>query len=870
MNWWQRLRRRDALDRQLDAELRDHLERQIADYIAAGMSPSEARRKARLTFGGLDQVKESCRDARGLRLVEDVVRDVKYASRTLRGNPGFTTAAVLTLAFSIGANAAIFTLLNGLLFRPLPVSDPQRLVFVTNCAGNPRVVDALRQQRDIFASAAGWMATQFSLGAGGETEWVDGLWVTSGYFDTLGVQPAAGRVASDRTEGPPEVMISHSFWQRHFGGHPNAIGRSVVIAGDPFQIVGVTPRRFTGIDVGRTFDVIALVTARPAVIHGADACGPLSVVARLADGMTLARAAAAVRARPALAATRPIILVPAGAGGSELRSRYERPLLTIMAVAGLVLLIACATIGNLLLARATGRRQELRIRHDLGASRLRLVRQMLVESLLLSVFGAVGGLAIAWWGSRLIVRELAAESVLATGRAAFGSARVFLDLSFDWHFIAFTVAMTLVAATLFGVAPALRASRMAPRLTPLQQRRTATGNGLVITQVALSVMLLVAAGLFLRSLSTLLTVPLGFEPRRMLVVDIGSPAAGRDRVVRHLPTYARVRDAVRGVAGVTETTLSVSAPMMGWDLLVEVDTGQATGADAGSDSLANIVSPGWFHTLGTRLVTGRDFSATDGPDAAPVVIVNEAFARQFFGRGEAVGRTVTIHGMGPDPIKRTIVGVTADALWSLRDPVPPGLYVPIAQADEQSLERRVEEQGLTLAVRGAASDPRMLKDCVTAAIAAVDPRLMLTFRSPAEHISASLTQERVLAVISGFFALLALALAAVGLYGVTAYAVARRRTEIGIRLALGGAPAEVMRLILTRVALMVGGGVLAGVLASAWLSSFLSVLLYGVEPRDAVTLVGAVLALAAIAGLAASIPAYRASRLNLARCLRFE
>src|SRR5688572_2178879 len=880
MNWWQRLRRREALDRQLDAELRDHLERQVADYVAAGMPDAEARRIARLEFGGLEQVKEHCRDARGLRVFEDLARDLKYAARTLRANPGFTIVGVLTLAFSIGANAAIFALVNSLLFRTLPIDQPERLVFVTNCTGSPRVVTSLSHERDIFTGVAGWMTTQFSLGAGGETEWVDGLWVTPGYLETTGVSPAAGRTLRDRTGGAPELMISHSLWQSRFGGRLDAIGRTVAIAGEPFTIVGVTPRRFTGTDVGRTFDVIAPLGANRSLAFGEqDGCGSLSVLARLTDGTTLDAAAAAVRDRQVHIRERaggrflprPITLVSAAGGSSDLRARYARPLLTIMAVAGLVLLIGCATMGNLLLARAAGRRHELQVRHALGASRLRIARQLLVESLMLSTLGAAGGLAIAWWGSRLIVRGLGAEDVLATGRAEFGSARIFLDVSFDAHVIAFTIAVTILTAVLFGLAPAIRASRPAPRPLSRHRHQAAPVNGLVVAQVGLSVMLLVAAGLFLRSLATLAGVPLGFEPERMLVVDIATPASSA-RSERRLPIYERVRDAVDVLPGVTETTLSVSAPMMGWDLLVEVETAPAASRDVGSDSFANLVSPGWFRTLGTRLIEGRAFSTVDSAVAPPVVIVNEAFVRQFFGGAvvDAVGRTVTIRGMEPDEIRRTVVGVVADALWSLRDPVPPGLYVPLAQADEESLELRLEEQGLTLGVRASGETPAALRQDVTAAISRVDPRLMLTYRSPAEHIRASLAQERVIALVSGFFAILALALAAVGLYGVTACAVARQRTEIGVRLALGGAPAEVMRLVLTRVARLVGGGALAGVAASVWLSSFLSALLYGVEPRDAATLGAAVIMVAAVAGLAASIPAYRASRLNLAHCFRFE
>src|SRR5687768_659557 len=622
MNWWQRLRRRDALDRQLDAELRDHLERQVADYIAAGMPAAEARRIARLEFGGLEQVKERCRDARGLRLVEDLARDLKYAARTLRANPGFTIVGVLTLAFSIGANTSIFALVNSLLFRTLPVEQPQRLVFVTNCTGSPGVVTSLSQERDIFAGVAGWMTTQFSLGGGGETEWVDGLWVTPGYFETIGVRPAAGRTLRDRTGGAPELMISHSLWQSRFGGRPDAIGRTVAIAAEPFTIVGVTPRRFTGTDVGRTFDVIAPLGANRSLAFGEqDGCGSLSVLARLADGTTLDAAAAVVRDRlvhireraGGRFLPRPITLVSAAGGSSDLRARYARPLLTIMAVAGLVLLIGCATMGNLLLARAAGRRHELQVRHGLGASRLRLARQLLVESLMLSALGAAGGLGIARWGSRLIVRGLGAEDVLATGRAEFGSARMFLDVSFDARLMAFTIAVTILTAVLFGLAPAIRASRLTPRPLPRHRHQAAPGGGLVVAQVGLSVMLLVAAGLFLRSLATLAGVPLGFEPERMLVVDIATPASSGPSE-RRLPIYERVRDAVDVLPGVTETTLSVSAPMMGWDLLVEVETAPAASRDVGSDSFANLVSPGWFRTLEIgRACVGKEWRSRWAP-----------------------------------------------------------------------------------------------------------------------------------------------------------------------------------------------------------------------------------------------------------------
>jgi putative ABC transport system permease protein len=396
-------------------------------------------------------------------------------------------------------------------------------------------------------------------------------------------------------------------------------------------------------------------------------------------------------------------------------------------------------------------------------------------------------------------------------------------------------------------------------------------QSLVVAQVGLSCVLIVAAGLFVRSLDSLVDVPLGFEPSNLIVVDVTTGPS--TTVVPRMPLYERARRAVHGLPGVSDATLSVSAPMTGWDLLVEVEAGHASTSRPGgavNDSLANIVSPGWFRALGTPLVAGRDFTVEDGPEAAAVVVVNEAFARQFLGGGLPLGRTIVIRGMGPHTPPRTIVGIAGDALWSLRDPVPPILYVPLAQADQEALELRVKEQGLTLGIRARRGATTALTTRIVEAVGHVDPGLTLTFRSPAAHITASLTQERITAVLSGFFGVLALALAAVALYGVTGYAVSCRRAEIGIRLALGGTPMAVARLVLGPLWRLVGIGVTAGALASVVLAPLVSGLLYGIGPRDALTLSAATFLLAAVAALAAWIPAYRASSINPIAVLRAE
>jgi predicted permease len=889
VNWWQRLRRRDDLEWQLDRELRDHLERQVASYVAAGVPPEQARRRARLEFGGLEQIKETCRDARGLRALDETIADVRYALRSFRAEPGLLAVAVATLALGIGANTAIFSLVNALMLEAPAVHDPSTLVYVSNCTGSEPAIAELARRGDVFTAVAGSMPTQFSLEAGGEPSWVDGLWITSAYFETLGVSLASGRLPLDAGNGHAEAIVSHSMWTRRFGSAPGAIGRRIEINNVPFTIVGIAPEGFTGLEVGRTFDIIVPYGMYERITgRAAEGCGPLTVVARLAPGRSaegaesaLSSAHADIRERlmpPALAAdargrflSRPFAVTSATDVSSELRARYERLLAAMLAVAALVLLMACATIANLLLARASVRRHEASVRLALGASTGRLVRQRLIESTVIAALGAAGGVAVAWWASRAIVSALASESVLAVGRAVFGSAQLYLDVSPDWRVLGFAAAVACGAALLIGLATAVNALRvhavqtLAPRVRPHGEGRAKTADGLVVAQVALSLVLLVAAGLFARSQASLRSIPLGFEPDRMLVVDIATPPSGAHGP--RLPLYERTRRAVSRIAGVDDATLSISAPMTGWDLLVEVTLGVER-SGAGADSLANIVTPGWFRTLGTRLVSGRDFEERDGAGAEPVVIVNQAFARQFLRGGAAVGRTIAISGMGEDSVPRRVVGVAADALWSLRDPVPPTLYIPLAQADAPSLELRLEEEGLTLGVRAARASPRQLIPEIAGVIAAQDSTLLATFRAPSEHLDASVTQERLLARISTFFGTLALALAAAGLYGVTSCAIGRRRAEMALRLALGSTPRRVLRAAVGHLAALVAAGVLLGAALSALLAPLASALLYGIGPRDRLAMTGAVLLLAGAIAAAVWTAARRALRLDLTAVLR--
>jgi predicted permease len=546
-----------------------------------------------------------------------------------------------------------------------------------------------------------------------------------------------------------------------------------------------------------------------------------------------------------------------------MRQRYERPLFTLLVVVGLVLLIACANIANLLLARATARRHELSVRVALGASRWRLARQLLCESFVLAGTGAAAGVLIASWAGPLLVRQLSTQTNT-----------VFLDLSLDWRVLGFTIAVTVVTALIFGTAPALRASSVAPMDALKEHGRGASSDSranlassLVIAQVALSLVLVVAAGLFMRTFSSLASLHLGFDRDRVLLVNINAQRTGI-RPADRLATFERIRRSVLAVPGVASAAVSLVTPVSGstWDNRVDV-SGSLNLPEPERQSNFNAITPGWLTTFGTSLIAGRDIADGDRKGAPPIAIVNQTFARKFLNEANPIGHTVTIGAGGPyaDP-PREIVGMVADAVYrSLREPVPATMYVPLAQFNEL---RGPAPAAMAVSVRSATGSPALLARSVSAAITSVNRDLALTFRPLADQVNASLTQERLVAMLAGFFGILALLLAGLGLYGVTAYAVTRRRTEIGIRMALGAAPGGVVRLVLSRVTLLVGIGVVIGAAVSLWAARFVETLVYGLEPRDPATFTIAAIVLAAVGAAAGWVPAYRASRIDPAAVLR--
>jgi predicted permease len=915
---WSRLRlafARRRLDDETRYEIGTHLDLLVDNYIRSGLTPEEAHVRARRQFGNVTLVREEIYEMNRIRFVDGLTQDLRVAVRMLRAAPIVTGIAILSLALGIGANTAIFSLVNGLLLRTLPIPEPERLVLLVS-TGSPTsrrtawtygLWEEIRQRApQLFDGAVAWSAAgtegdRLNLStAGGDVQAVDGAYVSGEFFTTLGVPAVLGRTftsADDvRSGGPdgPVAVISYGMWQRRFGGDANVIGTALVIERIPFTIIGVTPPEFFGAEVGRTFDVAVPLNAER-LIRGKDSALDdgsywLSLVVRLKPGQSAEAATSLLRSvqpqilnavsstLPPQAAqfllkdplNDPFTLVPASLGTSQLRQRYERPLVATLVIVGLVLLIACGNIANLLLARATARRHELSVRLALGATRWRLVRLLLVEALVLAGTGALAGLVFARWASPMLVAQLSTSVT-----------RVTLDLSLDWRVLAFTVAVTGATAVLFGTAPAFGARRLAPIDVLKEQTRGALGDartglssGLVVAQVVLSMVLIVAAGLLVGTFERLATVPLGFDADRVLTVNVDVTRALIDPANRG-PFFDQLVAAVAAVPGVARAGASMAIPLGGDSLMDIIDLPDAPPLQLEPGpvpfwnsrmTMLNQITAGWLATYGTAVLAGRDVDERDAQGALPVALVNEAYVHKFLPGRSPIGEAIRFPDAGTVP-PRTIVGVVRDAVYiSARDGARPTLYIPLAQratGGPTALTANVN-----ISVRPSAGSPAVLAPRVAAALTGVDRNLTFTFRALQDRVDASLTQERLVALIAGFFGTLALLLAGLGLYGVTSYAVARRRAEIGIRMALGAGPAGVVRLVLVRVFLLVALGVIIGTVVSWWSSQFIASLLYDIEPRDPVTLVSAAVTLTAVGAIAGWLPAYRASRIDPSQVLR--
>jgi predicted permease len=799
--------------------------------------------------------------------------------RALRATPIVTTVAVLSIGLGIGANTALFSILSALVLRPLPVRAPEQLVALTGDSWTNPIWEAIRaRQTSIAAGAFAWSAERFDLSSGGETDICEGMFASGSMFDVLGVSAFRGRTFTtaddDRTGVQPDgpvAVISHALWQRRYQGAEDVIGRVISLDRTPFTIVGITPPGFFGPEVGRSVDVIVPLAAER-VLQGPESSLDnrqswwLNVMLRLRPGQSLDEAMSALRAaQPQIRLETtppnwrlpdqqrylsvPMSLEPAVSGRSELRSRYERPLTIVMAVVGAALLIACANIANLLLARALSRRHELSVRLALGASRFRLSRQLFAESAIMTALGAALGLAIAYWGSRALVGEL--TTVLD---------RVSLDLRMDWRVLGFTTAVAAATALLFSLAPALGVSGIAPNDAIREQSRGSSGdrriglrNALVVVQVALSLALVVAAGLFTRTFVALNTRDVGFDRRGVLIASISfhqNHVAGAER----LAVLDRIRAGVAGLPGVAHAAVTFTTPVFdrGWNTAIAMPGTSMSPRER--MSMVNAVTPDWFATFGVRLIAGRDFRP--GDVGTRVAIVNEAFAARFLDRSNPIGMSFR---QDHDKESYEVIGVARDAVYrSLRSPMMPTIFLPFKDMRGSTL----------LAVKTAGGAPLSFVRAVGEVVRREAPASSVTFRSLDQQVGASVAQERIVATVAAFFGGLALILAGLGMYGVAAYSVSRRRVEIGIRLALGASPSGVVRLVLARVGWMVALGLAGGAAISVWAGKFVGSLLYGLQPQDPGTLVGAALLLAFVALLAGWLPARRASHVDPTIVLR--
>ena len=815
---------------------------------------------------------------RKIRMVEEFSQDLRYALRILRRTPGVTAAVIVSLALGIGANTAVFSVIDALLIRTLPVERPQELFTLKFILPRARgssdqySYQAFTDFREATHGAARMLAASWLEKAqiilDGQPVMVYQKAVSGSYFSVLGVGASLGRVfTSDEDRLPPPqpvAVISYGFWQRRFGRDPAVLGRTFRYKGDLFTIVGVAPPEFFGETVGEKPDVWTPITAAPrapAYLWKGDSVTWLQIIGRPEPGVT--RSEIRARLEPVFQHMqrqgwlgRPLDMEVASRGLSELRERFSEPLWIIMMVVGLVLAITCANVANLLLERGATRRREIALRVAIGASRIRLVRQLLTESLLLALLGGGLGFLIAQWGAGLLV-ALASRSEVP----------IPLEVGANPKILFFTAIVSILTGLLFGLGPALRSTRL--DLAPsLKETVGSTGGGarsrlgktLVVAQLAISLVLIVAASLLLATLVKLRSIETGFNPEQVLVFQIDSGATGYKRP-EIVPVYRRLLERAESVAGVRAASLSFLGLFTGelWGNKITVE-GYAPRPDETVMTFANAVSARYFEVMGIPLIRGRSFRDGDDKGAAPVAIVNQSFARQFLGNIEPIGRRV---GLGTAPKEMMeIVGVVRDAKYrDLKEENRPILYVPYLQHSHQLNEIEVRTSAGTSAV--AATLRRELTS--------VDPNLpILEVTTLRAQVDASIAGERLVTKVSTVFGLLALSLAAVGLYGVLSYSVTRRTHEIGIRMALGASPSEILRLVLSETLVLVTIGIAIGVPAALAGKRLLESQLYGVDPGDPLALAGAALVLLVVALAAAYFPARRASRVDPMVALHYE
>lgn len=929
--------RKNHVEQDLTDELRFHLEKLIEQNVARGMAPAQARYAALRELGGVEQIKEECRDMRRMNFVTNLIQDLRYGLRTLAKSPGFTAVIVLSLALGIGANTAIFSLINAVLLKTLPIQDPQELAvlqwsshgwadgIIGNVAGDMdqdkagrmtspsftyALYEEIRTHGDVFSSmlALAGNGSDVNLGYQGTPGRADGELVSGTFFSTLGVVPIVGRVITpedDRFRASPVAVISHAYWERRFGRDAGVVGRRITVNAVPFTIVGVCPPEFYGVQPGRAVDVWLPLHTQPLVEpswsrQGWNGSGAppvdalfatsgdwwVVIMGRLKPGVTFQRARPELEvllqqamAPDVRASTKPetiphIDISAASKGLNDLRHQFSRPLFILMTVVGLVLLIACANVANVLLARATMRQKEIAVRLAIGAGRRRLIRQLLTESMLLAAIGGGVGLLFAFWGTHVLM------AFLSSGRDP-----VVLSVTPDPRVLGFTAAISVLTGILFGLSPALRAIRvdLTPSLKESGTRlpgasqarggmRLGLGKTLVIVQVGLSLLLLVGAGLFVRTLINLEQVNPGFDQYNLLLFGIDPTQDGHtgQRLVAFYQELTRRISALPGVlsASASSNTLvggggnAVMTHILGY-------TPKPAENEKGVLAAIDTVGPGFFETMHLPLVLGRSITEDDTEAAPKVAVVNETFARNYLGKGNPIGRQFSPGDPKASPIE--VVGVVRDAkFFDLREEIPPTIYVPFLQglSDETAVLGALGAMHFEVRTAG---DPIAMVPAVRRVAQTMDPSLALyDVRSQTEQIDQTLFQERLFARLSGFFGILATVLACVGVYGIMAFATTGRTHEIGIRMALGAGRGQIMGMVLRETFVLLAVGIAAGALVALETSRLVATLLYGVKSTDPLTVAVAALLMLAAATLAGYVPARRAATVDPMVALRYE
>ncbi|MBS1877760.1 MAG: ABC transporter permease [Acidobacteria bacterium] len=869
--------RRKAAEADLDDELRFHRERQLRKHLAAGLTESEALRRLRMEFGGLDQVKEECRDARGVRPVEILLQDVRHGLRLLRKSPGFTAAALLTLALGIGANTAIFSVLYGVLLRPLPYPDSARLIVLNETTPKvggvsvsyPDFLD-WREQGRAFSSMAAAHNVGFNLSGVDRPESISGQAVSANFLALLGVQPLLGRdfnVSEERAGTAAVVLLSYPLWQSHFGGNPNVVGRTLALDGRSFTVVGVLPPEFRWIEKTDVLEPMGVwLTNNPAYGERGER-GDTLAIGRLAPGVTLAQARAemagvAARLERTYPATNDQFRAELRPIRDVLVSEIRPTVLVLFAAVTFVLLIACASVANLFLMRGSGRAREMALRMAIGATRGRIAAQMLIESLLLTSLGGVAGLALAVAAVRGIAGLLPANMLAGAS----------IDL--DGPAVLFAIALAALSALVFGIVPAMHATRGSAQAELKKGGRSASAGAgasrwrgvLVILEVSMALVLMVGAGLMAKSLYRLFSVDAGIQTEHVLAMEVNLRTAQYDQSPARLNFWNRVLGGLRSLPGVQAAALGTGVPLTNdhsrADITIEGMTLPGPGDFPHPD--VHIVSPEYAGALGIPLLGGRTFTDMDNEHALPVGMISARLARQFFGAGDPVGRRFLFGHPSSKRAPRwiTIVGVVGDTkLYGLANPSRLEVYVPFRQEAPGSM---------TLLVKSAI-DPATLTSGIRAVIASVDKdQPLLSAATMTQLVRDSVSAQRITMIVLGTFGALALVLAAIGIYGVISYAVAQRSHEIGIRIALGAQTGDVLLMVMTQGGKMAGAGLLIGLGASFWLTRLMSSLLFSVSAADPGTLAAMTFLLGVIAMLACYIPARRAVRVDPVNALRCE